>query len=114
MANPRPQNQVSNTPQNTRLPLTTSSSPIQNLSDPSLPYTSCVVIPNGVPISSSKAQQDDGTCSSVFSADCLSELTAYINSTAHSFTGIDQTNSSPCSELLENVSGSSSSKCKGE
>jgi len=63
--------------------------PVQNLSDPSIPYTGCIFVPLDVKFSS-KAMQDDGTCSSVFSADCLKEIHDTIASAAAGLSGATQ------------------------
>jgi len=84
--------------------------PVLNLSDASLPYTGCMIAPL-VTKFDSKSEKDDGTCSTVFSSDCLEEIQANLQTSASSQAGRPET-VSPCANLLS-FSVIKGSKCKG-
>jgi hypothetical protein len=88
--------------------------PLLNLLDPSIPYTGCVIAVSGLNLSLVKdTSKDDGTCSSVFGAACLSEIRATIYNVASSYSGTPAGSADgfDCNQLLNEVSLNSSSSC---
>jgi len=83
--------------------------PILNLSDASLPYTGCAIVPTGIKMTS-ETEKDDGTCSTVFSSDCLKEIQDVLKNNAASDHSETQY---PCASLLGSVGQAKGSKCKG-
>ncbi|KAN0112634.1 hypothetical protein V8E51_005585 [Hyaloscypha variabilis] len=85
-------------------------SPLQNLSDPSLPFTGCAIgFEDPTSAGSKTAENDDGTCTSVLTPDCVQELIASVNATASSWSGTMSENIN-CLSLLPTYQ-TSSSKC---
>ena len=60
----------------------TASSPLLNLSDPNLPFRACLVAPMDFNQTNSKAANDDGTCSSVFSNECVTDMNKFLKNYA--------------------------------
>jgi len=86
--------------------------PVQNLSDPKIPYTACSIAPTGIKYAKN-AQRDDGTCSSVFSSDCLKAIQDSMKSGAAAISGSSTSSTiEPCSQLLNGLS-SKGGKCDG-
>lgn len=84
-------------------------SPLQNLSDPSLPYTGCILVPFGT-LASKDAANDNGSCTSVLSNECLQEIISTVNGTAAGLSGSSRLAFSDCSQLLGTI-GTPTSKC---
>ena len=94
----------------------TSCSPVQNLSDPSLPYTGRIFAVGRLNSSTIKdTSKDDGACSSVFGADCLSEIRDSIQHAAssHSGTPADSADSFECTKIFNTLTfgTTNGSKC---
>jgi hypothetical protein len=114
LANPWVENIVSSSSVLELLISDTISRPLLNLSDPSTPYTGCVIAISGLNPSLVKGtSKDDGTCSSVFTADCLTEIRSTIYNVASAYSGTPAGSAEHlnCNSLLSAVSLNSTSKC---
>ncbi|RDW84687.1 hypothetical protein BP6252_02277 [Coleophoma cylindrospora] len=82
--------------------------PVQNLSDAAnVPYTACVFAMTELASAiSKKGSTDDGTCSSVFSSSCVSEIISAVNASAASLSSTASGSASgfSCPSLLRGVS----------
>lgn len=85
-------------------------SPQLNLSDPTLPYTGCIIVPRSVMVA---GRADDGTCSGIFNSGCISEIISKVNNSASMFSGTQRGSSAvfSCPQLIQSITTSSSSKC---
>jgi len=94
--------------------LTSNPRPVQNLSDPSLPYTGCIMalLPpeTGFP---SAGEKDNGSCTSVLTPDCVNEILTNIQQSAQAIylTTTGSAESYTCPQLMDTVGDSKDSKC---
>jgi hypothetical protein len=82
----------------------TSCRPLQNLSDPSIPYTGCVITITELNSSRVKdTSKDTGNCSTVFGGDCLEEIRNSIQGAASSYSGTPAGSASnfECSNIFD-------------
>lgn len=86
-------------------------SPVQNLSDPSLPYSGCVIVLSGF-TPSDGAANDSGNCSSVLSSACVKEIISGVNKTASLLSGISVASGDTCSQLVTSFATGSGSECE--
>lgn len=84
-----------------------------NLSDPSLPYTGCIIIPRSVRVA---GREDDGSCSGIFNSGCISEILSKVNASAAAFSGTQKGSAAAfsCPQLIQSITTSSSSKCASQ
>ncbi|KUJ06476.1 uncharacterized protein LY89DRAFT_769357 [Mollisia scopiformis] len=93
-----------------------STSPLQNLTDPSLPYQGCVVALQLSSTSLKTSVYDNGDCTAAFTAACVAEIIAKANSSSSSISGTSTSADTQCSALLSQISSlsqDSTSTCKG-
>jgi hypothetical protein len=88
------------------------SSPVQDLTDPSLPYTACIIALANFPTNNNGAQ-DNGTCNTVFSSACYAEIISTVNRTASQWSNTATASSSSlaCTGLLGGINSNSKSAC---